>query len=283
MVSFSGLSAEETNQLTEECDSLINHVYMELDLLEHLGCVIEPWNCGYFDTDTEEEYKSDSKVYSELRADLAEQVSSIILETIPNWCAQLLPTHNQDGNARLYLCNEQYVVKPPDTGSRGQFEWHQDSQYMPEICRSVPSVTCWVTLDKVNEVNGAICIEPYPAVAQTFSVPSNVTEYVKHHHQLASQYPDKYPFEISTGCLNISQYPNLVFVDLEPGSIVFMSGQVRHCSISNRSSKFRRVFLPQYTSLPVLKAEFSHEDINTEVVDTKNKLLALAVPCELEQ
>ncbi|ORY06819.1 hypothetical protein K493DRAFT_13106 [Basidiobolus meristosporus CBS 931.73] len=146
------LSEEEISQLTEECDTLINHVYLELDLLEHLGCVIEPWNCGYFESIEKESFKSNPQVYRNLRAELAEEVSSVILDTVPNICGQLLPTHQVDGKPRLYLCNEQYVVKPPNTGSSGQFEWHQDSQYMPEVCRSTPSVTCWATLDKVSEV-----------------------------------------------------------------------------------------------------------------------------------
>ncbi|KAF9911464.1 hypothetical protein BX616_010581 [Lobosporangium transversale] len=56
-----------------------------------------------------------------------------------------------------------------------------------------------------------------------------------------------------------------VLVEAPAGSIVFLSGFVRHCSFGNASSTFRRVFMPQYS---IGKVE--SED---------GGLISLAVPC----
>ncbi|KAG0000588.1 hypothetical protein BGZ65_004236 [Modicella reniformis] len=38
-----------------------------------------------------------------------------------------------------------------------------------------------------------------------------------------------------------------VLVDIPAGSIIFLSGFVRHCSLGNGSSKFRRAYMPQFS------------------------------------
>ncbi|KAK3842684.1 MAG: hypothetical protein J3R72DRAFT_442180 [Linnemannia gamsii] len=56
-----------------------------------------------------------------------------------------------------------------------------------------------------------------------------------------------------------------VLVEVPAGSIVFLSGWVRHCSLGNSSSKFRRAFMPQYSA--------------GKVVTEAGGLVSLAVPC----
>ncbi|KAF8945023.1 hypothetical protein BGZ47_003369 [Haplosporangium gracile] len=60
-----------------------------------------------------------------------------------------------------------------------------------------------------------------------------------------------------------SQAP--VLVEVPAGSIVFLSGWVRHCSLGNSSSKFRRAFMPQYSA--------------GKVVTATGGMVSLAVPC----
>lgn len=56
-----------------------------------------------------------------------------------------------------------------------------------------------------------------------------------------------------------------VLVEVPAGSIVFLSGWVRHCSMGNSSSKFRRAFMPQYSA--------------GKVVTATGGMVSLAVPC----
>ena len=57
----------------------------------------------------------------------------------------------------VYLFHEQYVVKAAEKG--GKFSWHQDSGYVGHEHK--PYLTCWVTLDDVNEENGTVYLLPY--------------------------------------------------------------------------------------------------------------------------
>jgi ectoine hydroxylase-related dioxygenase (phytanoyl-CoA dioxygenase family) len=58
----------------------------------------------------------------------------------------------------VYLFHEQYVVKAAEKGE--SFSWHQDSGYVgyPE---HKPYLSCWVTLDDVDESNGTVYLLPY--------------------------------------------------------------------------------------------------------------------------
>ncbi|KAG0045065.1 hypothetical protein BGZ83_009680 [Gryganskiella cystojenkinii] len=62
---------------------------------------------------------------------------------------------------------------------------------------------------------------------------------------------------------------NHMLVEIPKGSVVFMSGFLRHCSLGNQSSKFRRAYMPQY-SVGKVKAE-------------EGNYVSLAVPCFDEQ
>ncbi|KAI8345743.1 hypothetical protein B0O80DRAFT_471985 [Mortierella sp. GBAus27b] len=56
-----------------------------------------------------------------------------------------------------------------------------------------------------------------------------------------------------------------VLVDIPAGSIVFLSGFVRHCSVGNRSLKFRRAYMPQFSL--------------GKVVGEDGCMVSLGVPC----
>lgn len=59
-----------------------------------------------------------------------------------------------------------------------------------------------------------------------------------------------------------------VLVDIPAGSVVFLSGFVRHCSLGNGSMKFRRAFMPQYSIGKVMNDEGGY--------------ISLAVPCTVK-
>ncbi|KAG9072017.1 hypothetical protein KI688_006239 [Linnemannia hyalina] len=123
--------------------------------------------------------------------------------------------------------------------------------------------------------------------------------YVRYHKHLASNYvnppsnkmtaimkaqhrqplqppPPSSPSAVGAGGTAVDTLPNdpkewiyesqpPVLVEVPAGSIVFLSGWVRHCSLGNSSSKFRRAFMPQYSA--------------GKVVTATGGMVSLAVPC----
>ena len=57
----------------------------------------------------------------------------------------------------VYLFHEQFVVKAAEKG--GKFSWHQDSGYVGHDHK--PYLSCWITLDGVDEKNGTVYLLPY--------------------------------------------------------------------------------------------------------------------------
>jgi len=62
------------------------------------------------------------------------------------------------GTAKFFL--DQYVIKSAEKGAH--FSWHQDSGYI--AYDHEPYITCWVTLDDVNEENGTVYLLPYDEI-----------------------------------------------------------------------------------------------------------------------
>ncbi|CAM0138152.1 unnamed protein product [Umbelopsis sp. WA50703] len=142
------LSPEQSHILYEEADLLLNYAMNEgLDLVRDLGCIIEPLNCGYTDTDVRD-YRDNAQKYRQQRDSISDgHVSTLILDTIPQWSAQLLRSDN------IYLLNEQYIIKPPSAGTGSSFKWHTDGEYLPADEQHINSVACWTALDDVDQVS----------------------------------------------------------------------------------------------------------------------------------
>ncbi|KAI9251119.1 hypothetical protein EDC94DRAFT_622292 [Helicostylum pulchrum] len=222
-----GVQEEELNLLHEEADTLSNYLMSEgYDLITDLGCVVEPWTCGYLDLPEEaKNYKTDAYEYSRIRDTLywpntcitTTTASHIILDKYGNYAAQLLDQKT------VYLLNEQFIIKPPTTRSSSSFAWHRDSDYYrDDRHRDICSIACWTALDSVTEHNGTIEIE----------------DFLGTHHTICA----------------------------EAGTIVFMSDQLVHKSTCNLSSKFRRVYMNQFSASPLYH------------LDSDQQCLALAVP-----
>lgn len=131
-----------------------------------------------------------------------------------------------------YLFWEQFVVKGPEKGSK--FSWHQDSAYVGTPHR--PYITCWVTLDDVTEENGTVYLLPYSRAGSR-----GLFEHKQNNesHDLEGYFgPD--PGD-----------PVIV----PAGSIAVFSSTVLHRSGFNRTPKWRRVYLPQYSAEPLLRPD----------------------------
>ena len=133
----------------------------------------------------------------------------------------------------VYLFNEQYVVKAAERGE--SFSWHQDSGYVG-YAHHKPYLTCWVTLDDVNEENGTVYILPYDR--------AGTRDYVLHapsesNHDLQGYHGDD---------------PGIPVI-APAGSIAVFSSTVFHRSGANQTDRMRRIYLPQYSGEPITKAD----------------------------
>jgi ectoine hydroxylase-related dioxygenase (phytanoyl-CoA dioxygenase family) len=129
-----------------------------------------------------------------------------------------------------YLFYEQWVIKGAEKGVK--FSWHQDSGYVKAPHK--PYVTCWSTLDDVNEENGTAYLLPYSRAGTRQRV-----EHVRVGRDLVGYHgPD--PGEA---------------VIVPAGSVAVFSSVCFHRSGENRSPRMRRVYLTQYSPEPIINLE----------------------------
>lgn len=130
-----------------------------------------------------------------------------------------------------YLFHEQWVVKGAEQGMK--FGWHQDSGYVGSEFPHRPYVTCWCTLDDVNEANGTVYVLP----TSRRDAPQGLVE-----HQMEAESHDM---------LGYTGGDPGVPVIAPAGSIVAFTSHVLHRSGANTSSGMRRIYLPQYSPHPI--------------------------------
>ena len=131
-----------------------------------------------------------------------------------------------------FLFYEQWVIKCAEVGMK--FAWHQDSGYVGFDHK--PYVTTWCPLDDVNEENGTVYLLPYSRAGTRALVPH--TRDPGSTDLIGYRGPD--PGD-----------PVIV----PAGSIAVFSSLVFHRSGPNTTKKPRRVYLAQYASAPIVKAD----------------------------
>lgn len=131
-------------------------------------------------------------------------------------------------NAHLFY--EQWVIKGAEKGVK--FSWHQDSGYVKAAHK--PYVTCWSTLDDVNEENGTVYLLPYSRAGTRERV-----EHVRVGRDMVGYHGDD---------------PGDPVV-IPAGSVAVFSSVCFHRSGENRSPRMRRVYLTQYVAEPIINAE----------------------------
>ncbi|KAF9973451.1 hypothetical protein BGZ73_003316, partial [Actinomortierella ambigua] len=119
-------------------------------------------------------------------------------------------------------------------------------------------------------------LEYFSTRADAYSPPLDITDAVSRANSFDSDgYEEEFVIPPSDEALEEEEeeeerqplrYRMPVLVKIPAGSIVFLSGHVRHCSLGNPSSLFRRAYMPQYS-------------IGT-VFNGAGHLVSLAVPCE---
>ena len=134
----------------------------------------------------------------------------------------------------VYLFHEQYVVKAAEKG--GKFSWHQDSGYVGHDHK--PYLTCWVTLDDVNEENGTVYLLPYDRAGTKSRI----------EHSIDEESNDKVGY--------FGDDPGDPII-CPAGSVACFSSTVFHRSGPNTTNRMRRIYLPQYSAEPIMSADGS--------------------------
>ncbi|MDJ0691331.1 MAG: phytanoyl-CoA dioxygenase family protein [Xenococcaceae cyanobacterium MO_188.B32] len=143
-----------------------------------------------------------------------------------------------------YFFYESYVVKSPWKGM--EFSWHQDSGYIAS--KHKPYITCWCTLDDVNQERGSIYVLPYEEAGTRVKQPHFLLE--EGGIEMVGYFGD------ATGIPIIAS----------AGSIVILSSTVFHRSGKNTSDYIRRAYLVDFCLEPIM----SYED--------ETKLYSMAEP-----
>ena len=135
----------------------------------------------------------------------------------------------------VFLFNEQWVVKGAEQGMK--FAWHQDSGYVKNRdprTRHQPYLTCWCTLDEVSEENGTVYLLPHSRGGTSHTI---------FDHRRESGTNDLIGY---TG-----DDPGIPII-APAGSIVAFTSFNFHRSGANTTPNMRRIYLPQYSSEPIL-------------------------------
>lgn len=147
----------------------------------------------------------------------------------------------------VYLFNEQWVVKGAEQGMK--FAWHQDSGYVKfrdKATRHRPYLTCWCTLDDVNEENGTVYLLPHSRGGTSHTIFDHTRE------------------EVTNDLVGYTGDDPGIPMIVPAGSIVAFTSYNFHRSGANTSPNMRRIYLPQYSAEPITTPE--------------GKLWAMAVP-----
>ncbi|WP_044561305.1 phytanoyl-CoA dioxygenase family protein [Azospirillum sp. B4] len=142
-----------------------------------------------------------------------------------------------------YFFYDQFVVKGPDNGMA--FSWHQDSGYMAHNGGPpdhLPYLTCWCPLDDATVENGTVRLLPFS------KVPESRDAILPHERDPASR------DLVATW----NGPDDGVVVEVPAGSVVAFSSRLLHATGGNRTPKLRRVYLMQYSALPILDPGVGH-------------------------
>ena len=126
----------------------------------------------------------------------------------------------------------QFVTKLPDGDVvRGEFPWHQDLGYVA-ILPMLRTITVWVALDDVDEVNGCVWVQPG----------SHANGLLSHKQANAESWH-----------LSVPVSGDGVPARLKAGEAVAFTGLTLHRSKANASSKPRRGFFFEYVPVDAVE------------------------------
>ena len=131
-----------------------------------------------------------------------------------------------------YLFNEQWVIKAAEKG--GAFSWHQDSGYVGRHNPHKPYLSCWCTLDDVDETNGSVYLLPHSRGGTRGQIIDHVKD------------------EKTQDLVGYTGDDPGIPVIAPAGSVVAFTSLNFHRSGRNTTSTMRRIYLTQYSSESIL-------------------------------
>jgi hypothetical protein len=138
------------------------------------------------------------------------------------------------GQDHIALFKSRFIVKID--GSNAEVAWHQDvgptnGGYFPDG-RPVPTLTCWLALDRVNAANGAVRVMPGT------------------HRKLYGDYHKRIRAElVERGDIAELDLDRAVTFTLEPGEFYFFHSWLLHGSEANKSKGRRAGVNMRYTAI----------------------------------
>jgi ectoine hydroxylase-related dioxygenase (phytanoyl-CoA dioxygenase family) len=155
----------------------------------------------------------------------------------------------------VWMFNDQYIVKPPlldRCETQSEFGWHQDSAYLEYFhpMNSIATVSCWIALDDMNFTNGTLKMQPYQQSSYDFF---NNDLDITHYHFQRKQEP------------LLHESSSHEILQVQAGSIVWIAPFVWHTSHSNQTNHYRRVYMPQFSSAPLIPSNLKDLRISVEI------------------
>lgn len=241
------------NALTEEevehlrLESVLLRSAFTTEQLEHQDCVIDLMASYPIQDDAKERFDCDafskarrqqfvlSGMYAPLKS--WHVWESLIFRRLPSILSTLMSC------SILYLFNDHYIVKPPQSDSK--FGWHRDDEkqlaMIPSWASIRPYFSVWCALDSITKENGAIELVPI------------------------SKTPQKFDFDTLE---QLSMIP----ASIDIGTIVIFRSDVWHASFPNQTDSCRRVYYVQYSLDPITCSQSESEPLSFAIPCTVQDL-----------
>ncbi len=252
------LRGHDLHFLETECNNL-RVIYNDQDPLER-AAALDPFEyvnihpTSPIRTNQEQYLRARQNAISAMkRSNGTEQVSTDSYSTIDELLFGKLPmlvriVCGLSPSTHLYLFNEHYVVKEPQSDLA--FRWHRDSdEQMPFIpfSKRMSYFSCWCALDDVDESNGSLVVAQGGNIVEFLESDFHCPQQVKNRSNPISKFgpSSNYIYDDNNG----------VLIKSSKGTVVIFSGNKWHCSGPNDSILPRRVFYAQYSLEPICIGE----------------------------
>lgn len=146
---------------------------------------------------------------------LTRAVRDLLLGERMRALAKELLSDKDTGETTVVVFNEQYIVKPPRSGSRGAFGWHRDSDSLLKETgeNATPYLSVWVAIDAATCENGCLVVRPL--------------------HPPLPGLADEVSLEVAAG------------------TAIIMSNMLEHASGPNTTKFSRRAWMAQFSARPI--------------------------------
>lgn len=234
-----GLSAEDIDELREECTRCLQVFHLSNDELCSRSCAIDLFENSTITDQSlirtdREAYLSERWRLTNPTAASRRVIEDIIFRKLPDLLKSNLGIENS------YLFNEHYIIKPG--GSDMEFDWHIDEEkQLGFLSPDETYVTLWCPLDDVTADNGTLVVNRSIELVQAPSRAIQCDRPIKRAKLMEAAQPI---YSDTDGCGGLA-------LEVDAGTLILFSSKLPHCSGPNRTQHLRRVFYAQYSPKPI--------------------------------